>query len=114
MITNNNSWSLRFSRRSFARAEATPNKSLDQFAAFIRGHSPSDLSTNFRISDFGPRISLRHWHSVSPTSRPLISPFVLHSVASALSKFVPDSCQFVSQTPHISEAKRNFLTTQNR
>src|SRR5688572_6105261 len=44
MITNNNSWSLGFSRRSFAKAEATPNKSLDQFAVFIRSHTPSDLS----------------------------------------------------------------------
>src|SRR5688572_5736425 len=60
MITDNNSWSLGFSRRSFAKAEATPNKSLDSsrpgrsrflFAATHRVTSAQIFG--FRISGFG-------------------------------------------------------------
>jgi hypothetical protein len=36
MITNDTSWSLWFSRRSFAKAEATPNKSLERAPQPVR------------------------------------------------------------------------------
>src|SRR5688572_8828254 len=82
MITNNNSWSLGSSRRSFAKAEATPNKSLGSSAAFICSHSSSDplLNPVGTCSIHVPNLQLLT--PLSGPSRPIAS---LKSVKSVLS-----------------------------
>ncbi len=99
MITNLNSWSFEFSRHRFAKAEATPNKSVGKDSgSFICSLPSNDLSAARKPG--------------------LLFPQAFGTLTSAF-RLAPDSCPLVSirgslsRHPAVNSPELSFLTFPN-